>query len=96
MDISSLSISLPVAVSVVGCFIGIMTYFGNRKRQTKEDIEKERKEEARWTRIEAKLEIIDSNTSELKVKVENHDHLLTKHDTRISVIETKMKAKGGK
>lgn len=96
MDISSLSISLPVVVSLVGCFIGVMTYLGNRKKQTKEDTQRERDNEARLVKIEAMLVNIDKNTSNLSTRVDSHDHLLTKHETRISVIETKMKTKGGK
>ena len=96
MDISSLSISLPVVVSLVGCFIGVMTFLGNRKKQTKEDIEKEREAERRLVRIEAMLTNIEKNTSNLSQRVESHDHLLTKHETRIALVESKMKAKGGK
>ena len=96
MDITSLSISLPVVVSLVGCFIGVMTYLGNRKKQTKEDTQRERDNEARLVKIEAMLVNIDKNTSNLSTRVDSHDHLLTKHETRISVIETKIKTKGGK
>ena len=63
MDITSLSISLPVVVSLVGCFIGIMTYLGNRKKQSKEDTQRERENEARLVKIEAMLVNIDKNTS---------------------------------
>ena len=93
MDISSLSISLPIAVSLVGCFIGVMTYLGNRKRQTKEDTQKERENEARLVRMETMLTNIDHNTSNLAHRVDKHDNLLTKHETRISVLE---KAERGK
>jgi len=96
MDNSSLSISLPVVVSLVGCFIGVMTYLGNRKKQSKEDIEKEREAERRLVRIEAMLTNIEQNTSNLSQRVESHDHLLTKHETRLALVESKMKAKGGK
>lgn len=96
MDISSLVISIPTILAIGTLFIGLMTYFGNRKKQTKEDIEKERKAEARLVNIEAMLVNIDKNTSNLSQRVDNHDHLLTKHETRIALVESKIKAKGGK
>ena len=93
MDISSLTISLPIAVSLGGLFIGIMTLIGNRKKQTKEDTQKERENEARLVRMETMLTNIDHNTSNLAHRVDKHDNLLTKHETRISVLE---KSSGGK
>lgn len=90
MDITSLSITLPTIVAVVGCFIGVMTYLGNRKKASKED-------EARLVRIETMLVNIESNTSNLNQRVSDHDKLLTKHETRLSVIEEKISHnKGGK
>lgn len=89
MDISSLSISLPIALSLVGCFIGVMTFLGNRKKATKED-------EARLVRIETMLVNIEQNTSNLSNRVNDHDKLLTKHETRITVIENELIRKGRK
>ena len=89
MDISSLSISVPTVIAVVGCFIGVMTFISNRRKSSKED-------EARLVRIETMLVNIEHNTSNLNDRVNDHDKLLTKHETRLSVIEEKLTHKGGK
>lgn len=89
MDISSLSISIPTVIAIVGAFIGIMNFLGNRKKSTKED-------EARLVRIETMLVNIEHNTSNLNNRVNDHDKLLTKHETRISVLEEKITHKGEK
>lgn len=89
MDISSLSISIPTVIALVGGFIGVMTFLGNRKKSTKED-------EARLVRIETMLVNIEHNTSNLNDRVNDHDKLLTKHETRITVLEEKVARKGGK
>ena len=89
MDISSLSISIPTVIAIVGAFIGIMNFLGNRKKSTKED-------EARLVRIETMLVNIEHNTSNLNNRVNDHDKLLTKHETRISVLEEKISHKGEK
>ena len=84
MDLSSLAISLPTVCTIAGCFIGIMTYLGSRKKSTKED-------EARLVRMETMLVNIEQNTSNLTKKVDDHDKLLTKHETKITVLEAKVK-----
>lgn len=89
MDISSLSISIPTVIAIVGCFIGVMTFLGNRRKSNKE-------EEARLVRIETMLVNIEHNTSNLNNRVNDHDKLLTKHETRISVLEEKIAHKEGK
>ena len=89
MDLSSLSVSIPTVIAIVGCFIGVMTYIGNRKKTTKED-------EARLVRIETMLVNIEQNTSNLNNRVNSHDKLLTKHETRITVLEEKLNRKGNK
>lgn len=88
MDISSLTITIPVAIALGSGIIGILTFFGNRRKQDKN-------EEARLVRMETMLVQIEKNTNSLNTRVDNHDHLLTKHETRLSVIETKIKGKGG-
>ena len=86
MDLSSLSISIPTMIGVVGCFIGLMTFFGNRKKNTQED-------ERRLVRMETMLVKIDENTSDLKNRVDNHDHFINNHETRITVLEEKVSHK---
>lgn len=87
MELSSLVISVPTVIAVVGCFIGVMNFLGNRKKSTKED-------EARLVRMETMLVNIEHNTSNLTDRVNDHDKLLTKHETRLSVIEEKITHKG--
>lgn len=87
MDLSSLVISVPTVIAVVGCFIGVMTFFGNKKKSDKN-------EEARLVRMETMLVQIEKNTNNLNERVDSHDHLLTKHETRLSVIEEKITHKG--
>ena len=95
MDISSLSITLPTVVAVVGCFIGVMTFLSNRNRNSKKDSEDDKKkaseQEARMVRIETMLVNIEHNTSNLGTRVDSHDKMLTRHETRISVLEEKIK-----
>lgn len=89
MDINSLSISIPTILAIGTFFIGFMTFLSNRKKNNKED-------EARLVRIETMLVNIEHNTSNLNDRVNDHDKLLTKHETRISVLEEKISNKGGK
>lgn len=86
MDLSSLTISIPVAITVVGTFIGIMNFFSGRKKTTQED-------EARLVRIEASVKVIENNTSDLRNKVDNHEARLNEHETRISICEYKNNTK---
>lgn len=89
MDISSLSISIPTVIAVVGCFIGVMNFLGNRRKANKD-------EEGRLVRIETMLVNIEHNTSNLNTRVNDHDKLLTKHETRIAVLEKEITHKGEK
>lgn len=82
MDISSLSITLPTICSVGLFFIGLMTFFGNRRKSSKD-------EEARLVRIETMTANIEKNTSTLSQKVDDHDHSIANHDTRITVLEAR-------
>ena len=47
-------------------------------------------------RIETMLVNIEHNTSNLNTRVNDHDKWLTKHETRITVIENKIGIKGEK
>lgn len=94
MDVSSLSISLPSVLAVVGAFIGIMTYLGNRKKQTKEETKEEKEAEARLVRMETMLVNIEKNTNNLNNRVDSHEKWLTKHEARLVIIEEKGKSNG--
>ena len=84
MDISSLSISLPVAVSLVGCFIGIMTYLGNKKKTSKQETEKEVKSHEE---LEARLTGMEKDIQYIRVMVDKIDKKYDNHETRILKLE---------
>ncbi len=88
MDITQATITLGSIIAVIGCFIGILNFIANRTKSNKGD-------EARLVRMETMLVKIDENTSDLKQKVDSHDKLLTKHESKINVLEERLKAKGG-
>lgn len=89
MDIMSMTITLGSLIAISTAVIAISNFLGGRTKKAKD-------EEARLVRIEAILAQIESNTNNLNQKVESHDHLLTKHESRISVVEAKLKNRGGK
>lgn len=89
MDITGMTITLGSLIAVATAVITISSFFGNKTKKDKD-------EEARLVRIEAMLAQIESNTNDLNQRVESHDHMLTKHESRISVFESKLKNKGGK
>lgn len=84
MDISSLSISLPTVVTIVGLFIGIMTYFGNRKRQNKVETEEEVKDKSE---LEARLVSMEKDIQYIRMTVDKIDKRYETHETRISKLE---------
>ena len=89
MDLTIQTITIGSIIAVVGCLIAVLNFFAQRKNNHKDD-------EARLVRIETLLVSIEKNTNNLSEKVENHDHLLTKHESRLSVLESKLHHKGGK
>ena len=88
MDITAMTITLGSVFTICSIVIALSNFFGGKTKKAKED-------EARLVRIEAMLEQIEQNTNNLNNRVENHDHLLTKHESRLAVVESKLK-KGGK
>lgn len=78
-----MTITLGSLITIMGGVIAISNFFSGRTRRARED-------EARLVRIEAMLTQIDQNTSNLSLKVDSHDHLLTKHESRISVLESEI------
>lgn len=89
MDIMGMTITLGSLIAIATAVIAVSNFFGSKTKKAKD-------EEARLVRIEAMLAQIESNTNNLNQRVENHDHLLTKHESRISVVESKLKNRGGK
>ena len=87
MDLTTTTITLSSVIAVVGCLIGVLNFISNYKKSSKSD-------EARLVKIEAMLVKIDENTSDLKQKVDSHDKWLTKHESRIGVMEEKCKKRG--
>ena len=88
MDIMGMTITLSSVITIVGCLIAILNFFAQRKKTNQED-------EARLVRMETMLVNIDKNTSDLNQKVNDHDKLLTKHESRLSVLENEINHKGG-
>lgn len=89
MDLTAQTITLGSIIAIVGLIIGVLNFISNRKKGDKE-------EEARLVRMETMLVKIDENTSDLKAKVDSHDKWLTKHDSKINVLEERLKARGSK
>lgn len=89
MDLTATTITLASVIAIVGCIIGVLNFIGNRTKANKGD-------EARLVRMETMLVKIDENTSDLKTKVDSHDKLLTKHESKINVLEERLKARGGR
>lgn len=89
MDITGMTITIGSLIAIATAVIAISNFLGGKTKKAKND-------EARLVRIEAMLAQIESNTNNLNQKVESHDHMLTKHESRISVIESKLKNRGGK
>lgn len=94
MDLMASTITIASVITIGMFVLGILTYLSNRKRNDKDDTEQVRKQasedEARMVRMETMLANIDKNTTNINTRVNDHDKLLTKHETRISVIESKM------
>ena len=82
MDLTAQTITLGSIIAIVGLIIGVLNFVANRRKSDKS-------EEARLVKIEAMLVNIDKNTTNLNAKVESHDKWLTRHESRISVLETK-------
>lgn len=89
MDITGMTITIGSLIAIATAVIAISNFLGGKTKKAKND-------EARLVRIEAMLAQIESNTNNLNQKVESHDHMLTKHESRISVVEAKLKDRGGK
>lgn len=89
MDITGMTITIGSLIAIATAVIAISNFLGGKTKKAKND-------EARLVRIEAMLAQIESNTNNLNQKVESHDHMLTKHESRISVVESKLKNRGGK
>ena len=87
MDLMQSTITIASVITIVGCIVGVLNFFAQRKKSNKDD-------EARLVRMETMLVKIDENTSDLKAKVDSHDKLLTKHESKINVLEERIKVKG--
>ena len=88
MEISSLVISVPTAIALCGAFIGLMTFFGNRKRNQKKDtaeeLEKAQEQESRMVAMEKDIQYI-------RVMIDKIDKRYDNHETRIQKLERKSK-----
>lgn len=95
MDLLQSTLTLAGVITIGMFVLGILTYFSNKKRNetkdSEEDKAKVRENEARLVKIEALLVSIEKNTSNLYIKVESHDKLLTRHEADIKVLQEKVK-----
>lgn len=92
MDLMGSTITISSVLVIVGALIGVLNYISNRNKNIKKEASED---EARLVRMETMLVNIEKNTSSLNLRVNDHDKWLTKHETRISVIEQKMNIKKG-
>lgn len=91
MDIAA-TVTISSVIAIGMFLIALSNFFGGKKKDNKE-------EEARLVRIEALCAKTESNTSDLKKRVDHHDERLDDHEHRITVVETKQKIshpRGGK
>ena len=88
MDLTTSTITIGSIIAIVGCLIAVLNFFGQRKKTNKDD-------EARLVRMETMLISIEKNTNNLNARVDNHDKLLTKHESDISVIKNELIHKKG-
>ena len=93
MDLMGCTITISSVLVIIGTLIAVLNYLSNKNRNIKKDASED---EARMVRMETMLVNIEKNTSNLNTRVNDHDKWLTKHETRISVIEEKMNIKGDK
>lgn len=93
MDLMASTITISSVFSIGMFILGFLTYKTNKKKVDNEDTDKENQKvkdnEARLVKIEALLVNIDKNTDNLNQRVDSHDKWLTRHESRISVLETK-------
>ena len=92
MDLMGSTITIASVLTIIGVLIAVLNYISNRNRNTRKDASEE---EARLVRMETMLVNIEKNTSNLNARVNDHDKWLTKHETRLSVIEEKIHLKKG-
>ena len=92
MDLMGSTITISSVLVIVGALIGVLNYISNRNKNIKKEASED---EARLVRMETMLVNIEKNTSSLNLRVNDHDKWLTKHETRISVIEQEMNIKKG-
>jgi len=89
MDLSSLTISVPTVIAIVGCFIGVMTFLGNRDKNKSEQVKL-------LTSIDGRLSTIEKNTEAQGKHLEKHDDEIHGLDNRVAVLESKPSRKKGK
>lgn len=89
MDLMASTITISSVFSIGMFVLGFLTYKTNKKKVNDDDTEKVKENEARLVKIEALLVNIDKNTNNLNQRVDSHDKWLTRHESRISVLETK-------
>ena len=73
MELSSLVISVPTVIAIVGCFIGVMTFLGNKTKSNKQD--------------EARLVGMEKDIQYIRMTVDGINEKLDRHDERISHLE---------
>ena len=84
MDISSLSISIPVVIALAGLAISLATYFGNKKRQSKSETEAEVK---KHEDLEARLTGMEKDIQYIRIMVDKIDKKYDNHETRLRTLE---------
>ena len=73
MDLLGMTITLSSVITIVGCLIGVLNYFSNRKKDTKTD--------------EARLVSMEKDIQYIRVAVDGINEKLDKHDERIAKLE---------
>ena len=95
MEVSSLTISIPLVLTFGSFFIGLMTYLGNKKRNAKKDTKEAVKEakvetkehEQEIAKNEARLVAMEKDISYIRLMVDKIDKRYDNHETRLQALE---------
>lgn len=77
MDLTATTITLGSIIAIVGCIIGVLNYFTNRNKRSKND--------------EARLVSMEKDIQYIRLSVDNISGKLDKHEDRISRLEKKVR-----
>ena len=91
MDITAIVISIPFLISLLGFLLSVQEFKLKKKKDTAEDVEKEKESEARLVRMEADLVYIRQVVDGTQNKLEYLEQKLNEVENRTLVNEEEIK-----